>query len=314
MPGGGNPVDRPDISITVPVYNEEDNVPLLCRRISDAMQGLTDNYEVIFVDDGSSDNTFDRLKSLSKSDNRIKIVKFRSNFGQSAAMAAGFKQASGKVVISMDGDLQNDPNDIKDMVSQLGDDCNMICGWRKRRKDKLILRKIPSKIANYLIRTITKVDIHDTGCSLRVYDGDLIGRISLYGELHRFIPALAKIEGARIKEVEVNHHSRMHGKSKYSIARTIKVLMDMTTLSLFIRYVHNPLKYFGGMGLLFLLSGSLAALIYVFSFLYGTMNPEEQNVVITLIFLFVASGVQYMIYGLLAEIISHTSKYIEMKR
>jgi glycosyltransferase involved in cell wall biosynthesis len=307
-------MDKPDISIIIPVYNEEDNIPLLYDQITNSMLDLTSHYEIIFVDDGSSDSTFDRLKSISDQDKKLKIIKFRSNFGQSAAMAAGFKHARGKIIISMDGDLQNDPGDIKTMVDQLDQDCDMICGWRRRRKDKLIMRKIPSKIANYLIRTITRVDIHDTGCSLRVYKEDVVKKVSLYGELHRFIPALAMIEGARIKEVEVDHHSRKHGKSKYSIARTLKVLMDMTTLSLFIRYVHNPLRYFGGMGLLFLSTGLIVSFIYLLSFLYDTMTVDEQNVVLALLFLFVASGIQYMIYGMLAEIISDTSKYIIMKR
>lgn len=307
-------MNRNEISIIIPVYNEEENVPILCQKISDAMHGLTDHYEIVFVDDGSSDSTFDRLRSISETDKRIKIIKFRSNFGQSAAMAAGFKYASSKYIVSMDGDLQNDPKDIEEMINKLDEDCDMVCGWRRNRKDKLIMRKIPSKIANYLIRTITMVNIHDTGCSLRAYKREVIKRISLYGELHRFIPALAKIEGARIKEVEVLHHSRKHGKSKYSIARTVKVLMDMTTLSLFIRYIQRPLKYFGGLGMIFLSSGLIASLIYLLSLAYGSMNVDEMNMVAALIFLLVTSGIQYMIYGFLAEIISNTSKYILMKR
>lgn len=307
-------MDRPEISVIIPVYNEEDSVPILCDRITDSMLGLTASYEVLFVDDGSTDNTVGCLKSRNEKDPRLKIVRFRSNCGQSAAMAAGFKHAQGKFIISMDGDLQNDPKDIKAMIDMLDEDCDMVCGWRKQRKDKLILRKIPSKIANYLIRTITRVNIHDTGCSLRAYKSEVIKRIALYGEMHRFIPALAKMEGARIREVEVEHHSRQHGKSKYTIARTVKVLMDMTTLSLFIRYVHNPLKYFGGMGLLFLFSGFAVSVIYLLSLFYGMMTVEEQNMIIMLILLFVASGVQYIIYGLLAEIVSSTSKYILTRR
>jgi dolichol-phosphate mannosyltransferase len=307
-------VEFPDVSIVIPVHNEEESIPLLGERIKESMSARAGSYEVIFVDDGSTDRTCEILKGMNEADRRVKIIRFRSNYGQSAAMAAGFKHARGKFIVSMDGDLQNDPRDIVSMIGRLDGSCDMICGWRKNRKDKLILRKIPSKIANYIIRTITRVKIHDTGCSLRVYRADVAKRICLHGELHRFIPALAKIEGARIKEVVVEHHSRQFGRSKYTIARTVKVLMDMATMSMFIRYLGNPLKYFGIISLFFLLSGALATTVYFLSFVYGTMTAGEQNVVATIIFLFFASGIQYVIYGFLAELISHTSDYFMTKR
>jgi glycosyltransferase involved in cell wall biosynthesis len=304
----------PEVSIVIPVHNEEESITILGDRIRESMSGDAGSYEVVFVDDGSTDRTYAILKGMHEHDRRVRVIKFRSNYGQSAAMAAGFKYARGKFIVSMDGDLQNDPRDISAMLSQLDGSCDMICGWRKHRKDKLILRKVPSKIANYIIRAITKVKIHDTGCSLRVYRAEVAKRICLHGELHRFIPALAKIEGARIREVVVEHHSRKYGRSKYSIARTVKVLMDMTTMSMFIRYLWNPLKYFGIMALFFLFSGALAAGIYTFSFVYGTMTRDELNLIATLIFLFFASGIQYVIYGFLAEIISHTSDYVMTRK
>ncbi len=302
------------VSIVIPVHNEEESAPILCDKILQAMRAVTESYEVVFVDDGSTDATFDRLRRKGSLDERIKIIKFRSNYGQSAAMAAGFKHAKGEYIISMDGDLQNDPRDIGRMIHMLGDDCDMICGWRRRRKDTLILRKIPSKIANYLIRMITRVNIHDTGCSLRAYKSGIVKRIALYGELHRFIPALCRIEGARIKEVEVNHHSRMYGTSKYSIIRTVKVLMDMTTMSLFIRYLNNPMKYFGAISLFLLSAGAVATLLYAMSFMIESMTVDERNVILIMTFLFVTSGIQYIIYGFLAEIVTTTSKYIITRR
>lgn len=299
-------MERPEISIVIPVHNEEESVPILCDRIRESMETGNGSYEVIFVDDGSTDRTYEALKRMNGRDARVKIIKFRANYGQSAAMAAGFKHAKGRYIVSMDGDLQNDPKDITAMIGQMDGSCDMICGWRKTRKDTLILRKVPSKIANSIIRSITRVKIHDTGCSLRVYKAEVAKQICLHGELHRFIPALAKIEGARIKEVVVEHHSRQYGRSKYSIVRTLKVLMDMTTMSMFIRYLTSPLKYFGIIALFFLLCGAISTSIYVLSLGYGTMTRDEQNVIATLVFLFFASGVQYVIYGFLAEIISHT--------
>ncbi|RLG29512.1 glycosyltransferase [Methanosarcinales archaeon] len=223
-----------EVSIVIPIYNEEENVALLHQSITEVMRHTNKSYEIIMVDDGSTDSTLSVLRGIQKNDSHLRIIKFRGNFGQSAAMAAGFEAARGETVVAMDGDLQNDPQDIPKLLDKLAEGYDVVSGWRKNRKDKLIVRKVPSKIANRLICSVTGVKLHDTGCSLKAFKREIIKRISLYGELHRFIPALAKLEGAKITEMVVNHHPRKYGKSKYNITRTFRVIMDLTTLYLFL--------------------------------------------------------------------------------
>ena len=235
-------------SVTVPLMNEEENVELLYNGIVEAMDSMDEAYEIVFIDDGSTDGTFEIMRRLHQKDENLKVIKFRRNFGQSAAMGAGFEYASGKIVIAMDGDLQNDPKDIPKLVSKLNEGYDIVSGWRQNRQDKVIIRKVPSKIANGLIRHFTQVPIRDTGCSLKAYTKEIVKKIRLYGELHRFIPALAKIEGARIGEVPVKHHARQFGSSKYNITRTLKVIMDLTTLNLFLKYLRNPMHFLAQSG------------------------------------------------------------------
>lgn len=305
-----------EYSVVVPVMNEEGNVRLLYDKIKRAMDGMGAPYEIIFVDDGSTDSTFSRLKCIKDTDPDLKLVKFRTNFGQSAAMAAGFEQACGNIVISMDGDLQNDPKDIPTLVRKMREGYDIVAGWRKDRKDKLILRKIPSMIANRIIRSLTGVHLHDTGCSLKVYRREVIKKISLYGELHRFIPVLGRIAGARIAEMVVSHHPRRFGESKYNLTRTFKVIMDLITLNFFIKYLTKPLHFFGMLGFWFNLIGASALLVSGYLFLDSKYNLTDLNVLLAFSFLLLTSGCQLVFYGLIANMVvrtgeRHDSKLIE---
>ncbi len=292
-----------EYSVVVPVMNEEPNVKLLYQRIADVMEQMNEPFEIIIVDDGSKDATFSILRELHLQDNRLKVVKFRANFGQSAAMAAGFERVRGKIVVSMDGDLQNDPKDIPAMVERLKQGYDIVAGWRKNRQDKMLIRKVPSKIANRIIRFFTGVQLHDTGCSLKVYRAEVIEKIRLYGEMHRFIPALARIEGARITEMVVDHHPRQFGESKYNLTRTFRVVMDLTTLNLFIKYLSRPVHFFGMLGFLFNVVGLGALAGCVYLVLVGGLDLAGINVLGAFAFLVLVSGCQFVFYGLLANMV-----------
>ena len=295
-----------EYSVTVPLMNEEETVELLYNRIIEAMDSMGEAYEIVFIDDGSQDQTFEIMRKLQERDKNLKVIKFRRNFGQSAAMGAGFEYASGEIVIAMDGDLQNDPKDIPKLVSKLNEGYDIVSGWRQNRQDKMIIRKLPSKIANGLIRHFTQVPIRDTGCSLKAYTKEIVKKIRLYGELHRFIPALARIEGARIGEVPVNHHARQFGSSKYNITRTLKVIMDLTTLNLLLKYLRNPMHFFGTIGIVFNLFGVIALLSMSFSVLVLNNTLEEVNVLLSTAFIFIAGGFQSLFFGLLANMAVQT--------
>lgn len=293
-------------SAVVPVMNEEENVRPLHASLKVVMDKLSKPYEIILVDDGSTDGTFEVLKDLHAHDGNIRIVRFRRNFGQSAAMNAGFEFARGEIIITMDGDLQNDPSDIPRLLDKLNEGYDIVSGWRKNRQDKLLLRKIPSKIANCIIMKLTGVRLHDIGCSLKIYRREIIKKIRLYGELHRFIPLLGRIEGARITEVTVNHHPRRFGRSKYNITRTFKVIMDLTTLNLFLKYLVNPLHFFGRLGLLLNGCGILAMAAMVHSALRPERAASEINVLLSTTFLFLAGGFQLLFFGLVANVVVKT--------
>lgn len=297
-----------DISLVVPLYNEEENVRLLHDSIRDVLDELGKEYEIIFIDDGSKDRTFEILKTIHDDNPKVKIIKFRGNFGQSAAMAAGFEAARGAVVVAMDGDLQNDPRDIPRLLTKLEAGYDVVSGWRQNRKDKLIIRKIPSRLANKLICSVTKVKLHDTGCSLKGFRSEIIKRINLYGELHRFIPALAKIEGARITEMVVEHHPRQFGKSKYNITRTFRVIVDLMAMNLFIKYLKTPLRFFGMIGSLFITFGMLSILWMLYRVYLFNKPLIDINILVISLFLFMATGVQFFVWGLLADLIVRTGK------
>jgi len=263
---------------------------------------------MIFVDDGSKDGTRDVLRDLAQKDSLLRVVLCRRNFGQSAAMAAGFKSSRGDVVITMDGDLQNDPEDIPRLLEKMNEGYDVVSGWRKDRKDKLIMRKIPSKLANRLICSVIDVRLHDTGCALKAFRREVVERIRLYGELHRFIPALAKVEGARIAEVVVQHHPRRFGESKYNLSRTFRVLMDLSSLNIFLKYLRNPLRFFGRIGIWILFIGFLLACWVGYRMVVSGSSLIDLNILVTMVFLLMVAGLQFLFLGLVATLIVRTGE------
>ncbi len=239
-----------DLSIVVPVYNEEENVRDLIQVITQAMRGTLDAYEILLVDDGSTDGSFSILKEQAKQDSHIRVIRFGINYGQTAALSAGFHHAKGKIIITMDADLQNDPTDIPLLIEKINEGFDVVSGWRKNRFDRFLTRKLPSTIANWLISYITGLQLRDYGCTLKAYRREIIRHIDLYGEMHRFIPALARWAGATVTEVVVKHHARKKGKSKYGISRTLRVLLDLFVVKFLMTYSTQPIQIFGGMGLL----------------------------------------------------------------
>lgn len=240
-----NATQTPYLSIVVPVYNEEENVRPLYEKIRKVCESIGRTFEVLFVDDGSQDNTFDVLSNLREIEPNLAVIRFQKNAGQTAAMAAGFKYAQGDYIISMDGDLQNDPADIPNLLEKLDDDYDLVCGWRKERQDKFWSRRVPSVIANWIISKVTGVAIHDNGCSLKAYRAEMIKQIPLYGEMHRFIPAMSTVVGARIAEIVVTHHPRQFGTSKYGLGRVWRVILDILAFKMILSVFAHPAKLNG---------------------------------------------------------------------
>jgi glycosyltransferase involved in cell wall biosynthesis len=251
MPEARGGPGRPAVSVVVPLYNEEESVQPLFERITAALSGAGLEYEILFVNDGSGDGTLEIAAGLAEQDFRLRVIDFRGNYGQTPAMAAGIDHARGEYIVTMDGDLQNDPADIPVMLSELTAEYDMVVGWRKNRQDKLITRKVPSWIANRLIGKVTGVRIKDNGCSLKVYRASVIKQVPLYSEMHRFIPAMASIAGARVKEVAVRHHARQFGQSKYGLSRVYKVLLDLLAIKTITGFAQRPLVWFGMLALPF---------------------------------------------------------------
>ncbi|GFO52996.1 glycosyl transferase [Geomonas sp. Red276] len=294
-----------DISVVVPIYNEEENIPILHARISEALTPSGFAYELILVDDGSSDNSYAALKVLAAKDARVKVVKLRRNFGQTAAMAAGFDLASGRVVIPMDGDLQNDPLDIPLLMERIDEGFDVVSGWRKDRKDTFVNRKLPSLIANGLISRMTGVHLHDYGCTLKAYRREVLEDVNLYGEMHRFVPALAHQVGAKVTEMPVRHHERLHGTSKYGISRTMKVILDLMTVKFLLSYSTKPIQLFGRWGIYTFCAGVMSgALTLYMKFFENTSMNRNPLLILTAFLLFM--GVQFIVMGLLAELIART--------
>lgn len=288
-------------SIVVPVYNEEDNIDKLYTSVITALPRQDWDYELILVDDGSIDSTLEKAKKIVSSDTGVKVISFRRNFGQTAAMSAGFDYATGEVIIPMDGDLQNDPADIPKLLNEIEEGYDVVSGWRKDRKDTFWSRKLPSMIANRLISTITDVYLHDYGCTLKAYRREVLQHLNLYGEMHRFIPALASLSGATVTEIPVNHHPRKYGTSKYGISRTFKVILDLITVKFLLSYSTKPMRLFGPMGFgAFLLSG-LSGLAAVYMKFFDALSLNRNPLfLLSIILLFM--GVQLVSMGLLAEI------------
>ena len=290
-----------DISIVIPLYNEEENIVILYESVSKALKESGRQWEIIMVDDGSSDETLPILKKIAAGETSVKVISFRRNFGQTAAMAAGFDNAEGEVIIPMDGDLQNDPDDISKLLEKVEEGFDVVSGWRKDRKDRFINRKLPSMIANWLISRITGVHLHDYGCTLKAYRREVLDNINLYGEMHRFIPALASLNGARVTEIPVNHRERKYGTSKYGISRTFKVILDLVTVKFLLSYSTKPIQIFGGLGLISLALSFMSFVeISISKLFYNT--DITGNPFFLLSILFALIGIQFITMGLLGEI------------
>jgi len=244
------PKERLDLSVIVPLFNEEENVEELYRELSEVLRNYGRSYEIIFVDDGSTDRTAERLCSVTKGDPAVRIIRFRRNFGQTAALSAGFDYARGEILCALDGDLQNDPADIPRLLGKLDEGYDVVSGWRRNRRDPYITRRLPSTIANKLISWISGVHLHDFGCTLKAYRREILSDVRLYGEMHRFIPIYASWYGGRITEIEVNHRPRRRGRSKYGLNRTIKIILDLIVIAFLSNYARKPIYVFGGFGLL----------------------------------------------------------------
>jgi glycosyltransferase involved in cell wall biosynthesis len=296
----------PELSVVIPVYNEAQNLDELHRELTETLVAWGRPYEILLIDDGSTDESLARLTAIQARDRRVRVIVFRRNFGQTAAFAAGFAEARGRVIVTSDGDLQNDPRDIPRLVARLDGGFDIVCGWRRDRKDAFLNRRLPSMIANRLISWATGVRLNDYGCSLKAFRAEVVKPLRLYGELHRFLPALASELGVRIAEEPVNHRPRVHGRSKYGISRTIRVMLDLVTVKFLLSYSTRPLQMFGLIGGIM---GGLGAVILAYLAyvkLAGYVALTERLPLVLLGILLVFTGVQLITVGLLAELQSRT--------
>ena len=292
---------RTPLSIILPVLNEQDNLGSLHERLTAALLPMGCDYEVIYVDDGSTDGSWDVLKKLATTDPRVRLVRLRKNFGQTPALAAGFAHARHPILITLDADLQNDPMDIPRLVERLGDSYDVVSGWRRHRNDPWLTRLLPSHTANFLIKKVSGVPLHDFGCTLKAYRREIVQDVSLYGEMHRFLPVLAAWVGGRVTEMEVAHHPRTRGVSKYGLLRTYKVLVDLITLKLVGDFSSRPNYIFGGFGLLSLVLGFLS--LDVVAYRVFVLRRLEATPLVFLMVLFFITGVLSLFIGFLAEIV-----------
>jgi glycosyltransferase involved in cell wall biosynthesis len=289
------------VSIVIPIYNEIENVELLYESVSSVCRSLHARHEIVLVDDGSTDGTSEALDELARRDQAIKVVHFRRNFGQTAAMNAGMHMATGDVIVTLDADLQNDPADIPMLLAKLDEGCDLVHGWRRERHDALLSRKIPSRIANWIISRTTGFPVHDLGCTLKAMRREIAQELQLYGEMHRFIPILAHWRGARCSEVVTNHRARQFGTSKYGISRTVRVVLDLITVKYMIQYQNSPMKLFGGMGLASFAVGGLAALATAVMKLAGGVDMTGNPLLLLTVFATLA-GLQFFVLGMLGEV------------
>jgi len=293
-----------DVSVVAPLLNEKDNIEPLYEQITQALSGLYD-YEIIFVDDGSTDGSFDVLSRLQKADRHVRVIRLRKNFGQTAAMSAGFVYARGSKIVAIDADLQNDPADIPRMIDKLNEGYDVVSGWRKKRYDKPLTRILPSKAANWLIARITGVKLHDFGCTLKAYRKDVIAETKLYGEMHRFIPALASWSGDKICEMVVNHRPRTAGRAKYGLGRTFKVILDLITVKFLVSFSTKPIYIFGGLGMMTIFGAAVCGLIVVYQKLFSHFSMNR-NALFYLTVLLIIASIQFVLMGLLAEMLVRT--------
>jgi dolichol-phosphate mannosyltransferase len=295
----------PKLSILLPVFNEEENLRPMQQKISDALEALDEEAEVIYVDDGSTDNSLDVLKEIALSDKRVRLISLRRNYGQTAAMSAGIDAATGEILIPMDADLQNDPTDIERLLAKLDEGYDVVSGWRKNRKDTFLTRRIPSTVANRIISWIGGVHLHDYGCSLKAYRRDVLQDVRLYGEMHRFIPIYASWAGGKVTEIPVKHHPRLLGESKYGLSRTIKVIFDLITIRFLATYQTKPLYVFGTFGLaalaLSVIAGIWALILKLFYAVSFILTPLPLIAIVMVVI-----SVQFFLMGLLAELLVRT--------
>jgi glycosyltransferase involved in cell wall biosynthesis len=291
-------------SIVVPFHNEEENVTVLYARLKQVMEQVGESFEMVLVDDGSKDRTYKLLEEIAAVDSRVLVVKLRRNFGQTSALAAGFDHASGEFILAMDGDLQHDPNDIPAFIEKLDEGYDVVSGWRKDRIDSFIMRRIPSRCANWLMAKLSGVDIHDFGTTFKAYRREVIHNIPLYGEMHRFIPALASWYGASICEIPIRNINRESGKSHYGIGRTLRVFFDLMTVRFLLKYMSRPLHFFGGFGLLGIIGGTcMAAILLGMKILNPSMDVMHHHGPIFVIgSVLIVSGIQLLAIGLLGEL------------
>ena len=298
-------MQMPDISVVVPMRNESPNVGELHAQMTSALAAFGRSYELVVIDDGSTDDTFARLAAIQAKDARVRVIRFRRNFGQTAAFAAGFAHARGRFIVTMDGDRQNDPRDIPAMVDMAEKgSLDIVCGWRKDRKDAFLNRRLPSMIANRIISVTTGVKLNDYGCSLKVFRADVVKPMKLYGEMHRFLPAIASEYGVAIGEKVVNHRARVHGRSKYGLSRTVRVVLDLLTVKFLSSYSTRPLQMFGGIGITLGFVGFLACAWVTYQRFFGFESANRPLFFAGI--MLVLGGIQLLMTGLLAEMLSRT--------
>jgi glycosyltransferase involved in cell wall biosynthesis len=299
------PAPAPYLSVVIPVLDEAENLPILAERLVQALEALGRSYEVIVVDDGSRDESFAILRALAEHNPQLRVVRLRRNFGQTAAFSAGFDRARGQVVVTLDADLQNDPNDIGMLLAKLDEGYDVVSGWRESRQDAFLNRRLPSIIANRLISRVTGVRLHDFGCSLKAYRAEVLAGIRLYGELHRFIPAIASWQGVAVTELPVHHEPRRFGKSKYGISRTIRVLLDLITIRFLLSYGTRPMQIFGLLGLSISGIGVLMGLYLTYTKLFLGESLSNRPILLLAVLLIVV-GVQLISMGLIGELVVRT--------
>lgn len=297
--------DPLSFSVVIPLLNEEENIPIQFEQLQAVLDGCVHPGEVIYVDDGSTDGSFEVLRKLQQTDGRFRVIQLRRNFGQTAAFSAGFDHARGNIIITMDGDLQNDPHDIPMLLAKIDEGYDIVSGWRVDRQDKFLTRKLPSQIANRLISQATGLQLHDYGCSLKAYRAEVLANTKLYGEMHRFIPALASQIGVKVAEVPVNHYARKYGRSKYGLGRTIRVVLDLLTVKFLLDYATRPMQIFGLLGLITFFSGTLlGAYLSVQRLFFGV--PLRDRPLLLLVVLLIVIGGQLLVMGLLGEMVVRT--------
>lgn len=299
------PLEKIDVSVVIPLLNEEENIRPLYAQLKPVLDGLKKSYEIIFIDDGSQDSTYSILQDLAENDPSVWIIRFRRRFGQTAAFSAGFDMARGDVIITMDGDLQNDAADIPKLLAKVDEGFDVVSGWRVNRQDVFLTRKLPSRMANALISRVTGVRLHDYGCSLKAYRYEVVKNIKLYGEMHRFIPALASWIGIRVAEVPVNHHARKFGRSKYGLGRTIRVILDLLTVKFLLDYATRPIQIFGLLGLACFSLGTILSAYLTILRLFFNQTLSDRPLLLLAILL-IMLGVQFIIMGLLGELVVRT--------